>query len=139
MFVKSYQITSEFLELQNLSKHVCRIVSNHIRVFRILRCVVMNDMKWLKLCIQHNTRSLKSFISIKSLGAFASGLGLNSFESCFILKTNIYLYVLSLSPYFVPEKKIHFDQIKTNSKKNSGFVDLVLVVDMWWTRYLLRN
>jgi hypothetical protein len=29
---------------------------------------------------------LKSFLELKVLGAFASGLGLNSFESCLYLK-----------------------------------------------------
>ena len=33
MFEESYQITSEFLELQVKSENVCRIVSNHIRFF----------------------------------------------------------------------------------------------------------
>ena len=60
---------------------------------------VLGASLWLKVCIQHNTRILKSFISIESLGAFSSGLGLYSFESCFqclFLKNLLKLYRRSI-------------------------------------------
>ena len=61
---------------------------------------VLGASLWLKLCIQHNTRILKSFISIESLGAFSSGLGLYSFESscfqCLFLKNLLKSYRRSI-------------------------------------------
>ena len=42
MFEESYQITSEILKLQNKSEHVCRIVSNHIRIFQNFKTNLKN-------------------------------------------------------------------------------------------------
>ena len=63
--IKSYHITMDIFG------HDCRIISNRVVIF---------EQVWTFRSII----SIKEFfLELKVSGAFASGLGLNSFESCF--------------------------------------------------------